>query len=154
MLPAYLGLAMDVHVPGRKCWTVSRMLARRGEERVVVGGGINSSDGIPSWLVELLHHFPFREPEHPPENALMVTSIVWRIPLKKLGLLIIQLSVLIWMKLASQKLTPEVKSKRIKAPEDKVDASSVFTDPPANVYGRDKASKCKYTCMCIHFSNI
>lgn len=44
--------------------------------------------------------------------------------------------------------TPEVKSKRIKAPEDKVMASSVFTDPPANIYGlkgsHDKATKCKY----------
>ena len=30
--------------------------------------------------------------------------------------------------------TPKVKSKRIKAPEDKVVASSVFTDPPANTF--------------------
>ena len=44
--------------------------------------------------------------------------------------------------------TPEIKSKRIKPPEDKVVASSVFTNPPANVYGvkggHDKDIKCKY----------
>ena len=41
-----------------------------------------------------------------------------------------------------------MKSKRIKAPEDKVLTSSVFTGPPANVYGikggHDKAVKCMY----------
>ena len=52
--------------------------------------------------------------------------------------------------------TPEVKSKRIKAPEDKVVASSVFTDPPANVYGikagQHKAIKCKY--MYFQYANV
>ena len=44
--------------------------------------------------------------------------------------------------------TPEFKTKRIKAPEEQVVTSSVFPDPPANVYGKrggaDKAIKCKY----------
>ena len=55
--------------------------------------------------------------------------------------------------------TPEVKSKPIKAPEDKVVDSSVFTDPPANIYGikgsHDKATKCKYMYMYSkHYANV
>ena len=65
-----------------------------------MGGGINSSVSTPFWLAELLQQFLFPEPEHPPENAPIVTSIFWRIPFKKLGLLIIWLSILIWTKLA------------------------------------------------------
>ena len=49
--------------------------------------------------------------------------------------------------------TPKVQSKRIKAPEDKVIASSAFTDPPANVFGlkggHDKTVKCMYIHMFV-----
>ena len=57
----------------------------------------------------------------------------------------------------TQVKSPKVCSKRIKAPEDKVVASSTFTVPPANVFGikggHDKAVKCKYvhveTAKCL-----
>lgn len=65
-----------------------------------MGGGTNSSVGTPSWLDELLQCFLFPKPENPPENALIVTLTFWRIPFKKLGLLIIQLYILTWTKLA------------------------------------------------------
>ena len=54
--------------------------------------------------------------------------------------------------------TPEIKSKRIKPPEDKVVASSVFTNPPANVYGvkggHGKDIKCKYECRDFSVSPV
>ena len=54
--------------------------------------------------------------------------------------------------------TPEFKTKRIKAPEEQVVTSSVFPDPPANVYGirggADKAIKCKYNYIFFVYSSF